>query len=500
MKYIIGIDVGTTAVKAAAYDLNNQELISASETYPLIQEIPGQAEEDPKVIFAAVQKVIYTITSELTGRLLAISWSSQMHSLIGLDREDHLVTNSYTWADNRAQSVVTEYKNNQLADKIYQRTGMPIHPMAPIYKLLWLKKTNNDLYQRVDKWMGIKEYLIYRLTGEFVQDIPLAAGSGMLNLNSLQWDQEILKKLALTDEQLPKLVKPATIISNFNEKYLKKLNLTKDTITVVGASDGYLSTIGVGVLDDQNMAINVGTSGAARVITKNSLIDKQVRNFCYPIEKNSYLIGAPVNNGGIVFDWARRTILGPNSSVSEMLDLAKKSVAGSYGLIFHPYLAGERAPVWDADAKGSFVGLTSNNTKAQMVRSVIEGIILNLYLAAEGILTEFDQIARLKVTGGFMQSDFIKQLTANIFNLPVASVNNSQSGTFAAMFLARISLGLSQNFDEIGQIVREEQVFYPQAQEVKVYQDLLPIYREITEDLRKNYRKITEFQLKYSFT
>lgn len=493
MKYIIGIDVGTTATKGVLYDENGKKVASVKRGYPLIQEKMDQAEEDPKLIFDAVQDVIFALSQK--ERIEAISWSSQMHSLIGLDENKELLTNSLTWADNRAKNVVKKAKAEGLAQKIYQQTGMPIHPMAPVYKLFWLKQEKPEIFSKVKYWLGIKEYLIYRLTGKLVEDLSMAAGTGLLNLKTLTWDQELLSQVGITTQTLPKLVKSSDIIGSVKEEYRQKLDLDESTKVIAGASDGYLSTIGVGAIDEKDFAMNVGTSGAVRCLAQESIIDKKAQFFCYPADQG-YLIGGPVNNGGIVFEWARKVLLGPNESAEDFLTLAQSAPVGSKGLIFHPYLGGERAPIWDANARGSFVGLTRSHSKAEMARSVIEGIIFNLYDASHAIIQSASTPHAIRITGGFVQSDFVRQMLADVYNLPIIAMKNSEGGTLAAMFLGRQALGLSRDLSEIRKFVSEEKVYFPNPENVARYQNVLPIYREIENDLAKSYEKLTNLQNK----
>lgn len=302
MNYIIGIDVGTTATKGVLYDEAGRKVYSASKSYPLIQKEFGQAEEDPKLIFDAVQEVIYKLTQQANGKILAISWSSQMHSLIGLGRDNTLLTNSITWADNRCARVVEKAKKSSLARKIYDQTGMPIHPMALIYKLMWLKDEMPELFKQAKKWIGIKEYLIFRLTGKMITDTTMAAGTGMLNLNTLTWDQELLDILKVKQGQIPQIAQPTEVISPIKTEYVQKLGISTDTKIILGASDGYLSTIGVNAIDSDRFALNIGTSGAVRTMVDKPKIAKNASYFCYPAAQNHYLLGCPVNNGGIVFN------------------------------------------------------------------------------------------------------------------------------------------------------------------------------------------------------
>lgn len=497
MNYIIGMDIGTTASKGVLYRENGEIIEELSIPYPLIQEKVGQAEEDPQVIFDAVQKIIFDLSKNVSEKISAISWSSQMHSLIGLGKDNQLLTNSITWADNRSKDVVARAKKSRLANSIYQQTGMPPHPMAPVYKLLWIQEEMPELFAQVQKWIGIKEYIIWRLTGKIMTDTTMAAGTGLLNLATLSWDKNLLKQIGLAAEKLPVLGRPEDILGRVLPEYVQKLNLNSETKIILGASDGYLSTIGVGVLDEKSFALNVGTSGAVRVIAPEAVVDSENRFFCYPVDKKHYLLGGPVNNGGIVFEWARKTIFGPDQTAEDFINVAESVPAGSNGLIFHPYLGGERAPIWNAQARGSFIGLTRNHTKPQMARSVLEGIVFNLLGAARGLCEKIGEPEALRVTGGFVKSDFVRQLIADIFNLPVIIIKNDQSGTLAAMFLAQVGMKREANLEKIVKKIDESKVYFPNPKNVAVYQDIIPIYREVEHDLDQSYEKIASFQEKY---
>lgn len=497
MNCIIGIDVGTTATKGVLYDMDGKEIASLSQGYPLIQEKPGQAEEDPKLIFDAVQNIIFALAQKVQGKIIAISWSSQMHSLIAVDKNGKLLTNSITWADNRSLEIVRAAKKSGLAQKIYQKTGMPIHPMAPIYKIMWLKQEYPQLLHKVDKWIGIKEYLIYRLTGKIVTDTTMAAGIGLMNLKALNWDRDLLDYLDIAQEQLPALDRPSSVVGTVKAEYVQKLGLNPDTKIILGASDGYLSTIGVNVVDNNHFALNIGTSGAVRTFSAEAKLDQTASFFCYPAAQNRFLLGGPVNSGGIVFEWARKTLLGPNESPQDYLDIAQSAPAGSKGLVFLPYLGGERAPIWNSMARGSFVGLTREHNKAEMARAVLEGIIINLYDAASGLINNTKKPKAINATGGFLQSDFVRQLCANIFDVPLVTMKEQQSAAMAAMFLARQALGMSGPVSEISNFVQADKVYFPDEKEAAVYQDLIPLYREIAQDLTASYGKLAAFQKRY---
>ena len=490
MKEVIGIDIGTTATKGVLYDEHGQQLAQVSQGYPLLQEQVNQAEEDPKVIFAAVQHILFELAkiAKEKGELAAISWSAQMHSLIGLDNNFVPLTNSFTWADNRAADYVE--KDNS----IYLKTGLPNHPMGPIYKLRWLKQQNFPLFKQVKYWVGIKEYILARLTGQLKEDLTMAAGTGLLNLHTLTWDQELLKSLAIQQEQLPSLTMPSDLAGYLTPEFSQKLGISSSVPIIMGASDGYLSTIGVGVLDQNKFALNVGTSGAIRTLVSEPLTNRAGKFFSYAAPNHQYLIGGPVNNGGIVFAWAKNTLFGPDATVEDYFSAAETVPAGSNGLFFHPYLGGERAPIWNSAARGSFVGLTRNHTQPQMARSVLEGIIYNLAGVSKTLSEQVSQPKFLKITGGFVKSDFIRQMLADVFNLPVQAMKQQQSGSIGAFFLAGLALGWFHKLDEIKQFTTPEKTYFPKADNVQVYQELLPIYREIEHNLDHTYEHIANWQ------
>ena len=292
----------------------------------------------------------------------------------------------------------------------------------------------------------------------------MAAGSGMMNLKTLTWDEKILAQIGLDQAQLPTIADQQSTVGKIIPEYRAKLGLNDETQIVLGASDGYLSTIGVGVLDEKDFALNVGTSGAVRVIAPKAIVDQKNRFFCYPVDAKHYLLGGPVNNGGIVFDWARKTIFGPDETAEDVLNVAQTAPAGSNGLLFHPYLGGERAPIWNAQARGSFVGLTQNHTKPQMARSVFGGnCFLTCLAPLKDCLIKWGQPQALRVTGGFVQSDFVRQLIADIFNLPVIVIKNEQCGTLAAMFLAKTALEDKPDLEKIKKRTAESQVSFSKS-------------------------------------
>ncbi|BDR57760.1 gluconokinase [Xylocopilactobacillus apicola] len=498
MNYIIGIDVGTTNTKAVLYDLNGHLLAKASRSYRLYQDEIDQAEEDPEEIFQAVVEVLQAVikcAGVEAQNILAISWSAQQHSLLALDQNFKPLTRVITWADNRAMSVTQKFKNSGQGLKFYHSTGLPIHPMGPIYKLFWLKEVDPELFRRTSYWVGIKEYIIWRLTGQLQIDESMAASTGLFNLNSLQWDQDILKTVGVRESQLPEVVPITAAISGVHLEISRQLDLNPAIKIVMGATDGALSTLGIAGTQEKTLTINVGTSAAVREVVDQPILDSDARLFCYPIVKGKYLVGGPINNGGIVFNWARETLLdGEAQAFDEVIKLACSAPAGSNGLIFYPYLGGERAPLWDADARGTFVGLNRNHSKADLIRSVMEGIIFNVYLVAQATKLDYTKIL---ATGGFVQSDLSAQILADVFEQRISIPTDSEAGCFAAMFIARLSLGFAKELSDISNNFGSEKQYLPADKITDSYRELKQIFIRFAKNNTNLDHALADYQRKY---
>ncbi|MBY4582714.1 gluconokinase [Pediococcus pentosaceus] len=512
MDYIIGIDVGTTSTKALLYDLNGKIYGKSNKGYKLYQNLPDMAEEDPEDIFNATLQAIQEVIAKANledGRVVAISWSAQQHSLIALDDNFNPLTRTFTWADNRPEKYVAEYKQNGKGMEMYRRTGLPIHPMGPVYKLLWLKNERADIFNKTAYWVGIKEYIIWRYTNELKEEISMAAATGLLNIKSLKWDDEILREVGITKNQLPELVQPTYKIKGIRPEYAKVMGLDEDVYFVMGATDGALSTIGVGAIKPGVLAINIGTSAAVRSFSDKPAIDPKGRLYCYPIMEGKYLIGGPINNGGIIFSWAHDALFGAEKETAELLkmdsfdmltEIAKKVPAGSDGLIFHPYLGGERSPLWDANARGSFFGLNRSHTRAHMIRSVLEGIVFNLYSVTIALKEFTGEPKEILAAGGFVQSSLGRQMLADVYEHDVVIPESYESGSLAAMFLAKMSLGLENKLEDISKYIGSEKRYTPDETVYEKYRKLIPIYIRLSRELSSEYKSIADYQREFANT
>lgn len=509
MDYVVGIDIGTTSTKAVLYDLDGQIMSESHCGYALNQPTVDVAEQEAEEIYQAVLK---TLSECIKGSGIAaqhirtIAFSAAMHSVLLLDDQMQPLTKVITWADNRAHQYAEEWRHSEKGLAIYRRTGTPIHPMSPFMKLLWIKNEHPDWLANTAMIVGIKEYVLYRLFGkDCMIDESIASATGMYNLNTRDWDEEVLSILGISVNQLPQIVSTTYQLKGLKPEVAQEIGVLPEMPVVIGASDGVLSNLGVDALHDE-MALTIGTSAAVRQVVTEPVTDPKGRLFCYVLDDERWVLGGPVNNGGIVFQWVRDQLFTPEKHTAEQLhmnsyelltEIASHIPAGSDGLIFLPFLGGERAPLWDANARGTFFGLTRKHTRDHLLRAALEGIVYNLYtvLLAMSELTAMPH--HIKATGGFARSDVWKQLLADIFEMPVEIPTSFESSCLGAAVLGMKSLHLIQSIDEVKRMVGTTAVCEPNEDHFVVYRELMPIYIRLSRLLDGEYDAIAEYQRKY---
>jgi gluconokinase len=509
VNYLIGVDIGTTSTKAVMFDTLGAVMATANIGYPLFQEEPDMAEQDPVEIFEAVIGTIRQVVSKAQVPLHAVagvSFSSAMHSLILLDDNHQPLGRMYTWADNRAEQVLPFFKKDKLGSKIYQRTGTPIHPMSPLLKIKWLQETQPALFEKTAFFVGIKEYILYRLFGKLVCDYSIASATGMFNLTDLCWDKLALKTLGITEKQLPKAVDPTYQLTGLKGTYVEVMGLYKEIPFIVGASDGVLSNLGVNAIEPGVLAVTIGTSGAVRTVVDRPMIDKKERLFCYALTKDKWVVGGAVNNGGIILRWLRDQLFASEKATAKQLqidsyqlltEMAEKVPAGSNGLIFHPFLGGERAPLWDANARGSYFGLTQKHGQSHFIRATLEGITYNLCTVMQAVEEVTGTAQAIQATGGFSRSTLWCQLLADIFENKVVIPKNFESSCLGAAVLGMVSLGLVPSLDVVSEMVGVTTAYEPNPENFAAYRALMPIYQNLTVALQGQYQAIADFQRKF---
>ncbi|PWU56245.1 carbohydrate kinase, partial [Micromonospora globispora] len=319
---VLGVDIGTTSTKVVAYDTAGRQLASHSVGYPLEEPHPGYAEQDPRLILDAVVESLRAVVAELPGPVSGLSFSTAMHSLIGLDADGNPLTPSVTWADSRASAQAERLRAVPSGLALHRRTGTPVHPMAPLPKLLWFAEQEPKLFEQVAHWVGIKDYVLLRLCEALVTDHSVASATGLMDIHRLAWDAEALGIAGITEEQLPQLVATTAVLPGLTAEAARATGLPAATPVVVGAGDGPLANLGLGAVHPGVVACSIGTSGAMRVTVERPGVDPLGGVFCYALTEDRWVVGGAINNGGIVLQWAGEALapeLGERLAEEELL-------------------------------------------------------------------------------------------------------------------------------------------------------------------------------------
>ena len=510
MEYVIGVDIGTTSVKTVLYDEDGNVKGYSNDLYPLYQDTADMAEEDPEEIFSAMIEGLNHVLEKADlehGSLKGVSYSCAMHSVICLDENYKPLTRAITWADNRAVKYADELKENGIGMELYKKTGVPTHPMTPLTKTMWLRNEKPDIYKKTRYFVGIKEYINCKLFGELKEDYSIANATGLFNIFTMDWDDQALEVAGVTRDQLPELVDTTYQFKGMVDHYANMIGINKETPFVIGASDGPLANLGVDAIQPGVVAVTIGTSGAVRVVTDKPTIDPKGRVFCYYLSENMWVVGGPVNNGGIVFRWVRDQLCLPEKVTAEQMHLdaydlltqiAAAVPAGSDGLIFLPFLGGERAPIWDADARGTFFGLTREHTRANMIRAALEGIVYNLYTVMLALEEVVGEPKKIQATGGFARSKLWRQMLADIFEQDVNIPESFEGTALGAATLGMYSLGMISSLYDVSKFVGVTNTHKPNPKNYEAYRELIPIYIRLSRYFKPEYKNIATYQRKHA--
>jgi gluconokinase len=491
---VLAVDVGTSSTRAVLFDLKGQEMARHAIAYSLQTPVPQAAELNPEEIYEAVMQTVRQVMQ--TGSihpqdLLCLSFSVAMHSLIAVDRDGQPLTNVLTWADNRSIAWAERLKASPDSDRLYHQTGTPIHPMSPLVKILWLRQDHPEIFARTAKFISIKEYIFYRWFRQFVIDHSIAAATGLLNVQSLTWDETAMAIAGITPAHLSELVPVTEIFQPLPASIAEDLGLLPPTPVVIGANDGVLANLGLGASTSNQAALTIGTSGAVRMIVDRPLIDPQQRLFCYAFTRDRWLVGGATNNGGIILQWLRDQ-LALESTYEELINLAETVPPGSEGLLFHPYLLGERSPLWQPESCGSFFGLRLNHTKAHLVRAVLEGIVLNLQLIFQALQDLNGPVQTLKAAGGFAKSNTWQQIVTDVFNRNVIIPVQHESSSLGAAIVGLYALQIIDSLEDNQLLSEKIQQYQPIPANVQIYQQIKPIYQQLLSRFQAAYQLVAQ--------
>lgn len=474
---VIGLDLGTSSVKAVAFDADGEALAAHAVEVAIASPAPGRAEQDPDGLVSAAEQAVAEVVHDLTveGRTVAgLGLSAAMHSLLALDSTGRPLSPVILFADNRAAEQARQLAARPGAVALARRTGTPLHPMAPLAKLRWFAERDPETADRARWWVSAKEYLLRQLGTAEVVDHSIASATGLRNLASASWDEEALVLARIDAAQLSTPVPTTTVLRARGAR----LSLPAGALIVVGASDGCLATLGAGAADPRVAALTVGTSGALRALVDRPGMDPQARLFCYALTQARWVVGGPISSGGIVLRWARDGLFpelarAAGGEVYARFDeLAAAVPPGADGLLCLPYLLGERAPLWDPDLRGAFLGLSIHHGRGHLLRALLEGVAFQLATVLELVEGLGHPVAALRADGGFTRSRLWLQIMADVLGRPLELPRSAEGACRGAALLTLEALGLADAFALSG-ATRVDRIVRPDPAAAATYRDAL---------------------------
>lgn len=494
----MGIDIGTTGVRSALFDVNGLQVGIAYKEYTMLSTQPGMAELDPMTIFSSILEVVKDCiqkTETNSGCIRAIGLSTQLFSLLAVDKEGNCLTNVLTWADNRSMNEAEYISQHFDCAALYKVTGCRVqHPMYPLSKLLWLKRVYPEIFSKVYKFISIKEYILYKLFSEYVIDYTDASSTACFNIHTFSWSEEILSEIpGIQSNRFGDPVECTYILRGMKREYAYAMGVRDDIPVVVGTGDGIAANAGCGVFDDTAMSCTIGTSGALRIATPEPLLDPKQRTWCYCFTKDTWVAGGAINNGGIVLKWLRDNFREQFLSEAEqkgcrsiynLFDkFAVQVAAGSEGLIFLPLLTGERSPNWNASARGVLYGLELSHDRRHFVKAAMEGVIYRMYSVYEAMTSINDNVRQIRANGGYTASDIWLQIQADVFGKEIAVAGVEEASVFGAAYTAMVAVGEVSSLKQFLPAMEVKKIIKPIEANTVIYRKSYQQFRDIYQKL-----------------
>jgi gluconokinase len=500
LSFVLTIDIGTTSAKVLIVSDKGKVVASAQEFYPTEFPQPGFATQGPKVVVNGIIKIIREAIDKLdsshphlvpsSSRIDAIGLSSAMHSLMAIDKNGAPITPLILWSDMRSSAQARTLQQSEEGREIYNATGTPIHPMSPLCKLMWMRENTPEIIGQAWKFLSIKEYLLLVLCGKFHVDYSVASSTGMFDVHTLDWSEKALKVAGITKEKLSACVSPYDNTLRLKKDIATALGLNTDIPVIPGASDGCAAHLGSNAMAKGRLSLTIGTSGAVRIASKTYSPDPKQRIFNYRLDEHMFISGGATNNGTVLLNWFCNNFYSGKTDIAEFAEAAAKVEPGAGGLIFLPYVFGERAPHYNPDLRGVFFGLAQHHTQAHMMRALLEGICLEIRSIVESIEESIEQVTEILASGGFVRSPVWLQLMANVLqkNITLHDVNDASS--LGAAIMAFKGIGKDVTFDG----AEKKMVFEPDRSLIPLYDDIYGIFSRSTQALTKEFSRIVRLQ------
>ena len=487
--HILAVDIGTSHVKAILYSNRSGIISQESEHYDTYYPRPDLVEQDPDEIFAATLKVIKRLmdSSQVSAKeITTFVFAGILQSMIAVDKNGEPLSRALNWADRRSIAQNSFLKTKMDSEVVKQRTGCTLHPMYFLSRLEWFKQEAPDVFNKTERFVSIKEFILQRLFGVKQIDYSVASGTGIWNMKAKDWDRELLSEIDISVNRFSECVETNTILSKgLKNPYATQIGLLEGTPGVIGAFDGGLAHLGSIGIDPNRISLTVSTGAALRRLVTSPRIIPGSEAWCYYLAEDNWLLGGVLHDSGNVLKWFADRMMPEfenNENAYLQLDkMARETPAGAEGLFFIPHLGGERCPHYFPDSKGLIYGLTFTHGLNHMVRAMMEGLSYNLYSVYRMLAPDLKP--ELVVTGGILKSPTWLKILASFFQRTLWLPRIKETTAWGAVMLAQKAIGSIQSFHELDDFLKPIENQEPDIENRKIYQELLFGYDQLYEKM-----------------
>ncbi|MCM2531249.1 xylulokinase [Neobacillus pocheonensis] len=498
MKYVIGIDLGTSAVKILLVNQNGEVCQEVSKSYPLIIEKSGYSEQNPEEWVEKTSEGLAELIGKFSGNvknIQGISFSGQMHGLVLLDQDHKVLRNAILWNDTRTTKQCQEIYDVVGKERLLEVTKNPALEGFTLPKILWVKENEPEIFARSSVFMLPKDYLRYRMTGNIHMDYSDAAGTLMLNVAKREWSSEILNLLDISPDFCPPLVESHECVGTISAELANATGLTEATKVFAGGADNACGAIGSGILSAGKTLSSIGTSGVVLSYEDRNDLDFEgkVHYFNHGEEDTYYTMGVTLA-AGYSLSWFKDTF-GHQEEFDQFLEGVDTVPVGANGLLFTPYIVGERTPHADSNIRGSFIGIDASHERKHFARSVLEGITFSLNESIEIFRKSGKTIDSVISIGGGAKNETWLQMQADIFDAKIEKLSSEQGPGMGAAMLAAYGCGWFASLKECAEeFIQTSKTYYPIKENVEAYKKLFAIYQQVYTQTKVLNDQLKEFR------
>ena len=448
---VLAIDLGTSSVRAMIVDGQGNILCKKQSRYDVIRVGDYRQEQSPDEIyghFVETAKACVRQAGAAAAGIEAVALSSQMYNIFPVDERGDPLYNMILWSDSRSERQAERMTALHGRDCLYRETGCPLSSMYPFSKILWMKEEEREIAERAVKYISIKEYIVEKMTGKYIVDYSMAAGTGIFNIYTMRWDGKALAYLGLTEEAFSEPVSGLACLEFVNDDLREELGLPKEVKVVSAGGDGPMAQVGSGACEEGSVNVDIGTSAAARVIVHRPIVDSEGRMWTYAVTKDSWVYGGILSNAGNGYHWLVQNIAGfmQAETMDSVFDTVEERMEKLSGireeLLFVPYLLRCRSPYWDDRVRATIYGLTQEHTFIDIAKAYLESIGFDMFSLIRIIGEQVEVKDRILLTGGLARSAMICQLLADILGREIVTLRSGEGSIMGAAIFGLKALGV----------------------------------------------------------